>query len=185
MSNHNILKFFGKSKEGKVLSNFHKEKVVIDGREYNCGEGAFHGCKYIVLSNMEDGTMERKKLLLEYGRKFEIGGEFGDFDGGKMKSKGGKKGLMLTMDELKYWNIMSDEIQMKICKYKYENDERVKEVLNCSKGRVLIHPALRVSLENVKKRKWEGRDVIEDGKMVVYGGNRLGCIWMELRDIVK
>jgi len=57
MSNHNILKFFGKSKEGKVLSNFHKEKVVIDGREYNCGEGAFHGCKYIVLSNMEDGTM--------------------------------------------------------------------------------------------------------------------------------
>jgi hypothetical protein len=40
-------------------------------------------------------------------------------------------------------------------------------------------------VENVKKRKWEGRDVIEDGKMVVYGGNRLGCIWMELRDIDK
>ena len=182
MMNKSVLKFFGKSKEGKELSNFYKVNVVIDGREYNCGESAFHGNKYIVVSNMENVTTERKCVLLEYGRKFEIDGEFGDFDGGKLKSKGGKKGLMLTTEELKYWDIMSDEIQIKICKYKYDTDYRIRELLNDSKGRFLLHPALRVSLENVKKRKWEGRCVIEDGKMIVYGGNRLGCIWMKIRD---
>ena len=103
----------------------------------------------------------------------------------KMKSKGVKKRLLLNIEELKYWNIMNEEIQMKICKYKYENDERIKEVLNGSKGRILIHPALRVSLENVKKRKWEGRDVIDEGKIVVYGSNNLGYIWMKLRDQVE
>ena len=89
---------------------------------------------------------------------------------------------MLTIEELKYWDIMSDEIQIKICKYKYDTYYRIRELLNDSKGRFLLHPALRVSLENVKKRKWEGRCVIEDGKMIVYGGNRLGCIWMKIRD---
>ena len=134
---------------------------------------------------MENATLDRKRVLLEYGKKFEIGGEYGNFDGMKMKSKGGKKGLLLNIEELKYWNIMNEEIQMKICKYKYENDERIKEVLNGSKGRILIHPALRVSLENVKKRKWEGRDVIDEGKIVVYGSNNLGYIWMKLRDQVE
>lgn len=41
---------------------------------------------------MENATLDRKRVLLEYGKKFEIGGEYGNFDGMKMKSKGGKKG---------------------------------------------------------------------------------------------
>jgi hypothetical protein len=121
-------------------------------------------------------------LLIEYGRKFEIGGEFGDLDGNKLKSKGGKKGLLLSIEELKYWDRMSDIIQWKICEYKYENDDRVREVLCNSRGRLLLHPALRVSLEKVKMRKWEGRVIEEDDEIVVYGGNKLGWIWMEIRD---
>jgi predicted NAD-dependent protein-ADP-ribosyltransferase YbiA (DUF1768 family) len=182
MVNKNVLKFFGRSKEGKELSNFYMSVVIVDGREYNCGESSFHGSKYIVVSNMNDMDMERRLLLIEYGRKFEIGGEFGHLEGNKIKSKGGKKGLMLSIEELKYWDRMSDIIQWKICEYKYENDDRVREVLCNSKGRLLLHSALRVSLEKVKMRKWEGRAVEEDGEIVVYGGNKLGWIWMEIRD---
>jgi hypothetical protein len=180
--NSNVLKFFGNSKEGKELSNFYKGIVMVDGRKYNCGESAFHGSKYIVVSNMEGQSSERKKMLLDYGRKFEIGGEYGDLNGATIKSKGGKKGLMLNDDELEYWNIMSDDIQIKICEYKYENDSKVKEVLDNSRGRFLLHPGLRMSLERVKKRKWEGRIIEENGSRVIYGGNRLGYIWMNIRD---
>ena len=179
----NVLKFFSKSKEGKELSNFYKGNVIIDDRLYNCGESAFHGSKYIVVSDMKNLPIKRKCLLLEYGRKFEVGGDFGDLDGSQLKSKGGKKGLMLTMEELKYWDIKSDVIQIKICQYKYDTNHRIREIINDSKGRYLVHSALRLSLENVKKRKWEGRIVIEDGKPVLYGGNKLGCIWMKIRDI--
>jgi predicted NAD-dependent protein-ADP-ribosyltransferase YbiA (DUF1768 family) len=58
MANKNVLKFFGRSKEGKELSNFYISVVVVDGREYNCGESAFHGSKYIVVSDMKDMDME-------------------------------------------------------------------------------------------------------------------------------
>jgi hypothetical protein len=70
-------------------------------------------------------------------------------------------------------------VQKKICRYKYDNYEVVKDVLESSRGKVLVHPAMRCNDEKVKSRWWEGRVV--DG--VLLGGNKLGNIWMEIRDV--
>jgi predicted NAD-dependent protein-ADP-ribosyltransferase YbiA (DUF1768 family) len=70
---------------------------------------------------------------------------------------------------------MSIEVQKEICKYKLRYEE-VRQNLIDSKGKLLIHPALRC--RNPENCIWEGRYV--DGKVI--GKNLLGNIWMELRD---
>ena len=169
--------FYGRSKVGRELSNFWEGRVEVDGRVYSSGEGAFHGSKYIEVSKVSEG--ERKGLLEEYGRKFEIGEEFGSMNGGELKKKGGKKGMKLNEDEIVVWNRMGVVVQEKICRYKYENYEVVKEVLESSRNKILVHPAMRCNDEKVRSRLWEGRVV--DGVML--GGNMLGNIWMKIRDV--
>jgi len=172
-----VFNFFGKKKEGRELSNFWEGRVEVDGRVYGSGEGAFHGSKYIEVSKVSEG--ERRGLLEEYGRKFEIGEEFGSMNGGELKKKGGMKGMKLNEDEIGVWNRMGVVVQEKICRYKYENNEVVKEVLESSRNKILVHPAMRCNDEKVRSRLWEGRVV--DGVML--GGNMLGNIWMKLRDV--
>ena len=172
-----VFNFFGKKKEGRELSNFWEGRVEVDGRVYGSGEGAFHGSKYIEVSKVSEG--ERRGLLEEYGRKFEIGEEFGSMNGGELKKKGGIKGMKLNEDEIGVWNRMGVVVQEKICRYKYDNYEVVKEVLESSRNKILVHPAMRCNDEKVRSRLWEGRVV--DG--VILGGNMLGNIWMKIRDV--
>jgi predicted NAD-dependent protein-ADP-ribosyltransferase YbiA (DUF1768 family) len=176
-----VFNFFGKKKEGRELSNFWEGMVEVDGRVYGSGEGAFHGSKYIEVSKVSEG--ERRGLLEEYGRKFEIGEEFGSMNGGELKKKGGMKGMRLNGDEIGVWNRMGVVVQEKICRYKYENNEVVKEVLESSRNKILVHPAMRCNDEKVRSRLWEGRGRVIDGKMVVLGCNMLGNIWMKIRDV--
>jgi hypothetical protein len=69
-----------------------------------------------------------------------------------------------------------------ICKWKYANYEEVRNDLKKSENRILIHPAMRCSLEKLEKsRIWEGRAKIVDGNVVIFGRNLLGNIWMEYR----
>tara|TARA_B100001758_G_scaffold146789_1_gene126500 strand:+ start:470 stop:1000 length:531 start_codon:yes stop_codon:yes gene_type:complete len=172
-----VFNFFGKKKEGRELSNFWERRVEVDGRVYGSGEAAFHGSKYIEVSKVSEG--ERRGLLEEYGRKFEIGEEFGSMNGGELKKKGGIKGMKLNEDEIGVWNRMGVVVQEKICRYKYDNYEVVKEVLESSRNKILVHPAMRCNDEKVRSRLWEGRVV--DG--VILGGNMLGNIWMKIRDV--
>jgi hypothetical protein len=62
-----------------------------------------------------------------------------------------------------------------ICDYKLRYEEVKKDLLE-SKGKLLIHPALRC--RTPEKCIWEGRYV--DGAVI--GQNLLGKIWMELRE---
>ena len=87
--------------------------------------------------------------------------------------------MRLNEDEIGVWNRMGVVVQEKICRYKYDNYDVVKEVLESSRGKILVHPALRCKEENVNSRWWEGKVV--DG--VLLGGNKLGNIWMEIRDV--
>ena len=58
--------------------------------------------------------------------------------------------------------------------------ERLKGVK--SDDKILIHPALRCKEELVKHRLWEGRAIYrEDDLIEVIGENRLGKLWMDLR----
>ena len=176
--------FFSKKKEGRELSNFYEGVVVLDDeRTYGSGEAAFHGSKYMKVG---DTTNEpnRKQELYEYAKKFELGQEFSSLPENEIKKRGGKgkQGMKLGLNEIKKWEEGCLDVQREICKYKYENDDNVRQVLDSTIGKVLIHPAMRCNREKVKKRLWEGRGEICDDKLVVLGGNMLGNIWMEIRD---
>ena len=90
--------------------------------------------------------------------------------------------FILSKEELELWYRLSIDVQIDICNYKYDNYEEVKEELVKSKGKVLIHPAMRCSEEKVKTRLWEGKGIVVDKKIEVIGKNMLGNLWMKLRD---
>jgi predicted NAD-dependent protein-ADP-ribosyltransferase YbiA (DUF1768 family) len=177
----NAIRFYSKSKEAKELSNFWECDIVIFGRKYHSGEAAFHGNKYLAVSDLYTDGHERKALLEEYGHRFETDGLFGNFTAAEIKSRGGKgkKGLKLTPEELAHWDIISIDVQFKICQYKLDHYDEIKNILRQSGQRPLVHIVLRMSKEKVSQRKWEGGVDKETG--VVYGQNLLGEMWTELR----
>ena len=176
--------FFGKKKEGRELSNFYQGVVVLDNnRFYGSGEAAFHGSKYMKVGETANDH-GRKQELYEYAKKFELGQDFSTLSENEIKKRGGKGkyGMKLGVNEIKRWEEACLDVQREICKYKYENDDDVRKVLDSTVGKVLIHPAMRCNREKVKNRLWEGRGEMCDGKLVVLGGNMLGNLWMEIRD---
>ena len=176
-----VVNFFYKKEEYRCLSNFWESDIVMgeENREYESGEHCFHGEKYIRLGKLcEDEN--RKRILIEYGGKFLKPSVYKG--GNVVKKMGGKKGLLLSNVELGLWNDISVEVQNEICKYKKEKYEEVRGDLIKSKGKFLIHPALRCSEEGLKKKIWEGKGVVVDGKIDILGKNRLGNIWMLIRD---
>ena len=167
------------------MSNFYEGVIVLEhNRIYGSGEAAFHGSKYMKVGETTN-DINRKQQLYEYAKKFELGQEFSSLTDNEIKKRGGKGkyGMKLELDEIKKWEEVCFDVQRKICKYKYENDHNVKKVLDSTIGKVLIHPAMRCSREKVKTRLWEGRGEMCDGKLIVLGGNMLGNIWMEIRNM--
>jgi hypothetical protein len=43
---------------------------------------------------------------------------------------------------------------------------------------------MRCSLDKIDNKIWEGRAKIIDNKIIIYGRNLLGNIWMEYRDLL-
>jgi predicted NAD-dependent protein-ADP-ribosyltransferase YbiA (DUF1768 family) len=174
-----IIYFFSGKKEYVSLSNFYKMDIIIEDRIYQSGEHAFHGEKYIQLSEKCE-KIERKNKLFEYGKTFMKPSSYEDAK--EAKKKGGKKGLLLYEDELKIWNVISIDVQKKICKYKFDHNELIKDDLIKSKNKILIHPALRCKEEKIIELIWQGKAIIgDDNKLIILGGNQLGNCWMELR----
>jgi predicted NAD-dependent protein-ADP-ribosyltransferase YbiA (DUF1768 family) len=175
------MNFFFKKEEGRCLSNFWECIIRIeDGeevREYDSGESCFHGEKFIRVGKLCKDE-KRKRDLFEYGSKFLRG--VCEKNGGLVKKMGRK--FILNKEELEFWYKLSIDVQIEICKYKYENYKEVKEELIKSKGKVLIHPAMRCSEEKIKSKLWEGKGVVVDEKIEVIGKNMLGNIWMNIRD---
>lgn len=177
-----VINFFSGKKEYRSLSNFWENDVEMmygdKKRIYESGEHCFHGEKYIRLGELcEDET--RKKVLLDYGKKFMKPTEYKT--AAIAKKMGGKKGLLLNSKELEQWITISKEVQKKICLWKLNNYDEVREDLLKSGNKILIHPAMRCGEEKIKTRIWEGKGVVIDGEIVVLGNNLLGNIWMEYR----
>ncbi len=167
-----MITFFSGKKEYRSLSNFWEKDLTVNGRVYESGEHCFHGEKYTQL-----GELYGSEKLIEYGKTFQ---KPSAYPVAMAKRKGGKKGLCLTLEQLKDWYGISLEVQRQICLAKLQEEE-VQADLRKSGDKLLIHPAMRCSEEKVKERIWEGRAVVVDDKLVVLGGNRLGQIWMDLR----
>lgn len=177
--------FHSRKRVGNELSNFHNSEVIVDSRTYNSGEAAFHGMKYISISQelVNNGMGgKRSNVLFAYGLKFEVGNEFGNLTGYDLKRMGGKKGLALSGSEQLIWVNKRVAIQIAICQYKLDNYEHIRDVLKSTGDNTLIHPAMRCSDTRVVSRFWEGRGKQEGGKIIVLGTNMLGKIWMVLRN---
>ena len=179
-----VATFFSKKREYRSLSNFWEQCVVIVTKEgetriYQTGEHCFHGEKYIRLSQLCDDEL-RRSLLFEHGTKFAKPSPY--VTPMKAKQMGGKRGLALTTSELSLWSNLSTAVQQEICKYKRDNYQEVRDDLMKSGTSLLVHPALRCKESDVKNRIWEGKAVIIDGQLVILGENRLGKIWMDIRN---
>ena len=177
---NNVINFFNKKKNYRSLSNFWECDVIIEeDRLYESGEHCFQGEKYIQLSKLCNNKT-RKNTLFLYGCKFTKPSLYKKCN--DVKKMGGKNGLKLSDDELFLWNKLSIDIQEKISRYKLEKYEEVKIDLLKSIGKILIHPALRCSEEQIKYKIWEGKGIVSNGEIEVLGKNKLGNIWMSLRD---
>ena len=180
---HGVMNFFFKKEEGKCLSNFWKGRINIshenEEREYDSGESCFHGEKFIRIGKLcKDET--RKNQLIEYGMGFL--NDVCKKDGNLVKKMG--RGFILTSNELELWNTLSVCVQEEICKYKFENYLAVRDELQKSKGKILVHPALRCSENKLQYRLWEGKGIVVDGEIKIIGKNMLGNLWMKLRDTI-
>jgi predicted NAD-dependent protein-ADP-ribosyltransferase YbiA (DUF1768 family) len=174
-----VINFFSGKKEFRSLSNFWENDVIVDGSVYESGEHAFHGEKYTRLGEICEDE-DREKELLEYGQTFMKPSPYKT--GAMVKKMGGKTGLLLTPHELKLWSTISIDVQTKICKYKFDTYEEVRQDLLKSEGKLLVHPAMRCSEAKLESTcVWEGKGVIRDGKLVILGKNLLGNIWMSFR----
>jgi len=179
--NDGIMNFFFKKEEGQCLSNFWECNIRFDDelgiREYDSGECCFHGEKFFRISKYCQNE-NRKIELLEYSNKF-LSGKC-QTNGNIVKKMG--RQFILTKEELEIWYKESINVQTEICKYKFNNYDDVRNELLASKGKILVHPAMRCKEEKVKERLWEGKGIIVDGKIEVLGMNMLGYLWMKLRD---
>ena len=179
--NEGVVNFFFKKEICRSLSNFWECKVIIiDGdelRKYESGENCFHGEKFIRIGNL-CGEAKRRQDLLNYGIRFL---KSGDFKIGHVVKKMGRK-FILSKDELELWSRLSIPVQVDICKYKFDNYEEVRRDLLESKGKLLVHPAMRCNEEKVKTRLWEGKGIVVEGKIEIIGKNMLGNLWMKCRE---
>jgi len=178
-----IITFFSGKKEYRSLSNFWEADIEIyhnyEIRQYESGEHAFHGEKYMRISDY-CASESRKAELIKYGQTFMKGSLYKT--GAEVKRVGGKRGLRLTENELSVWSTICIQVQKEICIWKFNNYEEVREDLKKSGTKILVHPALRCAEDKIEKTAfWEGKGVVRDGGLVILGKNMLGNIWMSLR----
>ena len=173
-----VINFFSGKGAFRCLSNFWECEVVVDGRVYESGEHAFHGEKYTRLGALAEPT--RQRAMLDYGVAFRRPSPYKT--GAIAKKMGGKRGMLLSGVELGHWESLSMHVQLEICEWKLEHHAMVRADLLSSRGKILIHPALRCSEAKLGSRVWEGKGVVQDGRIVVLGRNELGRMWMQLRD---
>ena len=176
--------FFDKKKDYRPLSNFYECTIAIEdsdgsSRVYATGEHAFHGEKYRRIAKKVT-DVERVITLTQYAARFLLTGNI--VTAKDAKQKGGKRGLRLTVEELRIWDELCIDVQREICRYKMNHYDDVKHWLRLSGDNILVHPAMRCSETKVKSRMWEGRAIVDaEGKTIIIGGNKLGEIWMEIR----
>jgi predicted NAD-dependent protein-ADP-ribosyltransferase YbiA (DUF1768 family) len=173
-----VINFFSSKKEYGSLSNFWTADVTVEGRIYESGEHCFHGEKYVRIGEKSTDP-DRKRTLIEYGKMFSKPSIY--TTPSIAKQKGGKKGLILTAEELDVWQNESVDVQYEICKWKKNNYKEVRDDLIKSENKILVHPAMRCSKDKIIGRFWEGRATVQNGEVVILGNNKLGNIWMELR----
>ena len=166
-------KFKSGSRWGSDLSNFLQDDVDVNGRKYPGGEQCFQGEKFYAVATF-DKTLgaEEKAKMLEYAARFLT-----VTDPREAKRMGGRKGFPLTDAQLAGWNDgLAEGVQVKICECKLKTNACVRKVLFSTGQRQLLHQDNRAQRGSI----WGGRISKETGECI--GMNKLGKIWMQVRD---
>ena len=190
-----MLNFNSTSKDvaSRQLSNFYQPKkaIVIKSRSYPTSEHCFHGEKFQFCA-AQASSNERKTNILAHANKFLSKGSLGK-DPVKAKAAGGKSkaGFALESTELKGWDRAATDIQTLICKYRLSTEPALRDLLLSSGDKLILHQDNRAKattpwggrLNPEGKQKLERAEALTDADVI--GKNKLGRLWMELRNEVK
>ena len=159
------------SRQGeRVLSNFHPGVIVVNGRKYHCGEAAFQGEKFLHVSD-QTTCAEAQATLQRHAATFLTITE-----PRTAKLLGGRRGMMLRREQLRSWDGGGAfAIQMRICLEKMRTDVAVREVLQRTRARPLLHQDNRATKNTV----WGGK--VDKISGAVIGRNMLGLCWQRAR----
>lgn len=149
---------------------------LIDDITFVSGEHAFHYYKYNLLS-AESSDESRKNELALYSSNFS-GNDPIFKSASDAKKAGGRKGKSLNDDEIVRWNSLSMNVQYNICMSRLNYSKELLKILESTECKYLLHQENRG-----KSPIWGGRIDKKSGKLI--GQNKLGIVWMEVRDEIK
>eukprot|EP00928_Gymnodinium_smaydae_P091244 TRINITY_DN74946_c0_g1_i3.p1 TRINITY_DN74946_c0_g1~~TRINITY_DN74946_c0_g1_i3.p1 ORF type:complete len:154 (-),score=38.08 TRINITY_DN74946_c0_g1_i3:204-665(-) len=133
---------------------------------------------------------KRGEELRTYAARFVLGASGGiGAEGLAAKRAGGKRGLALNDSELKGWTEAAEALQLQICRAKVAAaaSPEAREALLSTKDAYLLHQENRAKpstpwggrIPDLKRKLAAGESVLPTE---VIGQNRLGHIWMKVRD---
>lgn len=176
--------FWSKKTVLKELSNFAPIPVEVRGLTYPTGEHAYHGQKFLTLANRAAGIdNERAQALSRYAAGFQSGGDIPS-DPRKAKTAGGKKAMPLEAAEINEWYVnKSIAVQFEICRNKTKEDA-VRTVLIDTGKDYLLHQDNRAKGDTLWGGKFPPKWDLDAPAQLdrLTGHNRLGLIWMAVRD---
>lgn len=162
---------FSKNGHFQCLSNYAPLSVEWEGVNYPTAESAFQASKFITISDLIHDP-ERSELMKQFATTFN--------DPQLLPNDAkllGERGFKLEQHELELWLQNAVAVQLIICRTKMFTHDIVRQQLLTLKGKTIIHAAQQCSQQKAIHCFWEGKPVIRDGTLVVFGHNWLGKIW--------
>jgi predicted NAD-dependent protein-ADP-ribosyltransferase YbiA (DUF1768 family) len=127
-SNRDTYSKFVEQDGRKVLSNMFASEIVVDGHRYPSVEHAFHAGKAFLSGDCETAA------------KFMCSGEYGGIDAMKVKAKGGKKGIVMTREQIAEWDEKRSAEWMERCiRARVVTDELFRSALASTGSAILVH----------------------------------------------
>jgi predicted NAD-dependent protein-ADP-ribosyltransferase YbiA (DUF1768 family) len=170
-------------KERSPLANGWEREIsimpsVIFEITYPSGEHFFQGEKYRRLGKLCKDVYRRSELF-DFSHNFMRGSKLTPQEAKKLGEEG-----YLRKEEKKQCEELVVEIQSELCRYKFDNFEEVRDALKATEGTTLVYlPSERCGNKQIMSKYWEGKVVAKkDGTQELRGGNKLGELWMEVRD---
>jgi len=180
-----VRSFFFRKAELRLLSNFADVPVTLRGVTYPTGEHCYHAHKYLHAAT-RCGDEARAQELTTYAERFRTGGVVAA-DGLAAKRAGGKGGKALMGTEMDAWTSEAEVVQLLICQEKVARPD-VRACLSGTGEAYLLHQDNRAKADTVwggkipalKEKLAAGKPIVPASDLV--GQNRLGLIWMRVRE---
>jgi len=186
-----VQRFFFLKAELRSLSNFALIPVTLDGRNYATGEHCFHAHKYLHAAS-QSASAARAAELRAYAARFQTGRctAIGT-NGIDAKRAGGKKGMALSDLEMRTWLPTGEAMQLRICRDKVARCAEVRADLLKTGDALLLHQDNRAKpdtpwggkIPNLKEKLSQAQPIKYPDDVI--GQNRLGQIWMKVREEVR